>query len=343
MRISTSMMFKNYTGILEDKMGDVQKYSDQVASGMKFARASDDPVSAMQTLESCHEYVRNEQYQESATSTGSWLQATETTLGELTDTLKTVQEKLTEASNGTNSSSDGSNNATELSQLQQQLMTTLNSTYSGRYIFGQGTDQSAPFTLISGQLAYFDYTGKNGADYQLVSDLVNPATATSGQSTISGATLSNAIDLGLGLKISASGQMLPGTYFEAATSGLNAMVAGYTASGQAFNVVDALTTTISKLQSGDNSAAASCLSTVSKAEDAVSNVTVSIGEKSNMLTFVSNTLTANKTNIVTRLSDAMDVDSATASMNYTMSMTVYKASLSVTSSALQESLIDFLK
>lgn len=343
MRISTSMMFKNYTGILEDKMGDVQKYSNQVASGMKFSRASDDPVSAMQTMESCHEYVRNEQYQESSTSTGSWLDATETALGELTDTLKTVQEKLTEASNGTNSSADGSNNATELSQLQQQLMTTLNSTYSGRYIFGQSTDQSAPFALASGQLEYYDYTGKNGGGYQLVSDLVNPATAASGQSTVSKADLSDAIDLGLGLKISASGQPLAGTYFEAATSGLDAMVAGYTASGQAIDIVDALSSTITKLQDGDNSAAADCLSTVTKAEDAVSNVTVSIGEKSNMLTFISNTLTANKTNIVTRLSAAMDVDSATSAMNYTMSMTVYKASLSVTSSALQESLIDFLK
>lgn len=340
MRISTTMMFKNYTNLLESKTGDVQKYSDEVSSGMKFQRASDDPVAALETMKNCHEYVDNQQYQSSYSSTSVWMQNTETTMNQLNSIIKSVEEKLTEAANGTNNSEDDADNATAFENYRQEIVTTLNTQIDGQYVFGKGATGTAPFayTAASG-LQFYDYNG--GGGYISVSGM------TAGQ--VTSEKLSSAVDLGLGIQIQMSGTTtglapVEGTYFQAATSGLDAIVAGYDAtSGKATDIVDALRDTVSALQSGDNTTTNSCLSVAQQAQSAVSKVTVDIGERSNMLTFVSSTLTANETNIVSGLSNSMDADTTESAMNYTLSMTVYKASLSVASSALQESLIDFLK
>lgn len=346
MRISTTMMYQNYTNMIENKTSDVQKYSDQVSSGMKFQRASDDPVSAMQTLEACHEYAQNEQYQSSYSSADSWMQNTESTLNQLNTIIQSAQEKLTEAANGTNASDDDADNATALADYQQEILTALNTQVNGRYVFGQGASDPAPFRLgtdSSGatRLQFYDYNKALPAS-QVDADgyaFVNTMT----QANVQSEHLSDAVDLGLGIQVS-GGAPVSGTYFQADTSGLDAIVAGFTGTGStAVNLVDTLQDTVTKLKSGDSSTVASALTVAQNAQSAVLNVTVDVGERRNMLSFVSSTLSAGKTNIESSLSSAMDADTTEASMDYTMSMTVYKASLSVAASALQESLVDFLK
>jgi flagellar hook-associated protein 3 FlgL len=378
MRISTSMMMNQYSQILQDKMGDIEKYSNQVYTGRSFERASDDPVAAMETIQASHEYVENKQFQTNSTNVSSLMQATESTVDQVNDILKSAQEKATEAINGTDNTADDSDIATSMQDYQSELVTTLNSQFGGKYIFGEGTDGAAPFkmgiatnpdgsatTSTTPQLLFCDYNAKdaNGNPTYLSSNPtyipvsnVSDSTGTtvlSGMtsSDVSNNTLSMPVDLNLGIQVSSSnGSIQQGTAFDAATSGLSTIISGWTdgtsdgsSGGTATNIVDQLTGAISDLNSGNISGLSDLIGNVQDAQSAVLKVDVGIGEKNDMLSFVSGKLTDDQTNITTQMDDAMEVDPAQAITQYNMSETVYKEALSVSSTVLQESLIDFLK
>jgi flagellar hook-associated protein 3 FlgL len=357
------MMMNNYQNYLENNMSDIQKYSDQVSSTRAFERASDDPVAAMQTIKSSHEYSENEQFQTNCTNATSWMQATESTVNQLNGVFKTTQEKVTEASNGTNSASDEANLGTSMQDYSSEIVTTLNSSFDGKYIFGEGTDGNAPFKIgtsadvvngedCTGKLMYCNYNAKDSNGNSMPTYIPVDSITASGTSSTATTTsiddvkLSMPVDLNLGVKVSTSdGSIQSGTTFDAATSALDAIITGYSGTNEtATNIVDQLSTVANSLTtSGDTSGLGGLLTNVQDAQNAVLKVDVGIGEKTNMLSFISSRLTDDNTNISTQLSSSMEVDPTQAIMKYNMSETVYKESLSVSSTALQESLIDFLK
>lgn len=343
MRISTSMMMKNYTKTLDDKLTNVDKYSNQVSSSRKFQRASEDPVAAMQTIESCHAYVDNRQYATSETNANSWMQATESTVDQLNSILKSAQEKATEAINGTNNDSDRQNLAMAMGSYRDELVQTLNTSFSGRYIFGEGSDGKPPFKMGTtaedgaandGKLMYYNYKATTPG-YVAVGSIT--------KTDASSMKLTMPVDLNMGLQITGN-SVKSSTAFEAATSGLDTIISDFSgASGTATNIVDKLTDAVSNLNSGNIAGLSTILGDVQKAQSAVLKVDVGIGEKSKMLSFISSKLTDDETNITNRLASSMEVDSVEAIMKLNISKTVYNESMSITSTVLQQSLIDFLK
>lgn len=342
MRISTTMMMNNFAKTLDDKLEDVNTYSNQVSSSRKFQRASEDPVSAMETIESCHEYVENQQYLSNDGSATSWLQATESTTNQINSILKSANEKATEAVTGTNNGSDLSNYATTLQSYRDEIVQSLNSSFSDRYIFGQNTDGKTPFKIGTaaedgaandGKLMYYNYNGSTPG-YVAVNSM--------SQSDVENMKLTMPVDLNMGMQVS-DGKVKQGSAMETATSGLDVIVSGYDANGKATDIVDQLTDAVSDLKSGKNSGLNSILSNVEDAQNAVLKVNVGIGEKDNMLDFINSKLTDDQTNITGRLGQTMEVDSTQAIMHLNISKTVYNESMAISSTVLQQSFIDFLK
>jgi flagellar hook-associated protein 3 FlgL len=274
------------------------------------------------------------------------MQATESTIDQLNDILKSAQEKGTEALNGTDNTSDDQDLGTAMQSYSSELVSTLNSSFSGKYIFGEGTNGPAPFEMDTSnasnpQLMYYNYNSST-PEYVPVSSMT--------QSDVSSMKLSMPVDLNLGVKVSSDGSIQQGTVFDAATSGLDTIISGWTdgtsdgsSGGTATNIVDQLAQAANDLNSGDTSKLNNLLGNIQDAQSAVLKVDVGIGEKNDMLSFISSKLTDDQTNISTQMSNAMQADPTQAIMQYNMSETVYKESLSVSSTVLQESLIDFLK
>lgn len=342
MRISTTMMMNNFAKTLDDKLGNVDKYSNQVSSSRKFQRASEDPVEAMETIESCHEYAENQQYLSNDESASSWLQATESTTDQINSILKSAKEKATEAVNGTNNQSDHNNLATALQSYRDEIVQTLNSSFSDRYIFGQNSDGKPPFKIGTaadggaandGKLMYYNYNAATPG-YVAVDSI--------SQSDVDGMKLTMPVDLNMGMQVS-GGKVKQGSAMETATSGLDVIISGYDASGKATNIVDQLTDAVSNLKNNNISGLNSILGDVEDAQNAVLKANVDIGEKDNMLDFLNSKLTDDQTNITGRLGDTMEVDSTQAIMKLNISKTVYNESMSIASTVLQQSFIDFLK
>lgn len=335
MRISTTMVMKNYAKQLNDKYETINKYDSQINSTLAFQRGSEDPVNYMKSLESCTEYTINQQQQQTEKEAASWMTTTESTLNSLNKIIMSVSEKATEAANGTNNTTDYATFAADFTSYRDELVSTLNISYNGQYIYGESASGPAPFRIgtpadgaaFNGKLLYYNYNNAPGmtatAGYVALQDYP--------KSTLSTLNLSSPVQVGSNYN------------FDIATSAIDTVVNGMASSGTAVNLVDQLSNAISLLNSGTSSGMSSLVTAASKAQSAVTTVDVTVGEKSNMLKQIAGTLTDNETNLTDSLANTMEVDTTKAIMNFNMAQTVYKESMSMASSILQNSLFDFLK
>lgn len=142
MRITNNMMIANMTRNLGNNLTRLNNYQNQLDTGKKIQVPSDDPVVAARALKLRTDVSKVEQYQKNLGDAGSWLDATDVTLGKIGDVLQKARELSEQAANGTNTPEETQKIGLELKQLRAQLIHLSNSTYAGRYIFsGYKTDQ----------------------------------------------------------------------------------------------------------------------------------------------------------------------------------------------------------
>lgn len=328
MRVTESMVMNHYSKTVNKKYSQLVGYSNQISSTMAFDRASDDPVAAMQAMKGCHEYTYNQQFQTSQKLAMSWLNTTETSAKEINNVLITAREKATEALNGTNSGNDLKNYADAMESYRNEIVSALNSTYNGQYIFGEGESGSAPFRLDDdGNLQVYNYNSDHNS---LGSGYINVNTLK--KSDLADLRLQMNIDLGLD------------NTFDAAISGLDVIISGYSSEdGTAINIVDQLTAAIDGFNNDDSDKYSGLIDNISDAQDAVLRTEAVIGEKTNMLNEINTCLGNKEVNITNSLANSMEVDSVKAISQYNMCETVFNESLSMAATILQNSLLDFLK
>ncbi|MDR3645348.1 MAG: flagellar hook-associated protein FlgL [Clostridia bacterium] len=343
MRITSGMMMDNLSGTLTESLSSLNASFERVSTEKKFTRASDDPTDAVKTLQSLHTLSSLTQYQDNIDETTSWVNNTESTVNIVNQIATSAQETLTAASNtATTGTTDASAYAQTLQSLQTELVQTLNTTFSGRYVFGGVQTGAAPFKVgttaddgadNNGKLMYYDY---NAATPSYV------AFSSINTTSSSGMQLTLPVDVGLGMRMDASGKAVSSTVFEAQTSGISLLAANMTATGCS-DLFDTLGSAITKLQAGGTVDLTDELSDVQDEQDSVLTTDVGLGEKSNMLTFLGDKNQTDTLNQQSRLSELQDVDVTKAITEYQMRQMVYQASLSVGAKILQSSLIDFLK
>lgn len=142
MRITNSMMISNMLNILGKNEERLSKYQNQLDTGKKISRPSDDPVVAARALKLRTDLSKVEQFQKNIDDAQSWVDATDSALAEIGDILKRAKEISVEAANGTNTEDETRDIGQEMKQLRVQLVHLANTTYAGRYLFsGFKTDQ----------------------------------------------------------------------------------------------------------------------------------------------------------------------------------------------------------
>jgi flagellar hook-associated protein 3 FlgL len=120
-------------------------YEQQLASGKKIQKPSDDPILAIRALKFRTNVNEIEQYKTNAEDAKSWMTVTEQAVSTSTEILQRMRELCNQAATGTNKSSIKSI-ISELTQLKSQLVNESNVSYVGRYVFsGYKTDKPLTF------------------------------------------------------------------------------------------------------------------------------------------------------------------------------------------------------
>ena len=137
------MLSTNMLRNLNTSYSKMSKLQDQINSGRKFARPSDDPVAAVKGMDYRVQLDKIGQFTRNVNEMKSWIDTTDSVLSDVTSALTRVQELVTQAANDTNTADERQKIAVEIEQIQQQIRDVANTQVAGKFIFS-GTNTSSP-------------------------------------------------------------------------------------------------------------------------------------------------------------------------------------------------------
>lgn len=167
MRITNQIVSGNSLRNMQKSMNEVNKRTQQLTSGKKISKASEDPVIAIRALKLRTTVTQLEQYKgKNIPDANSWYEITQTSLDTITDKIKGINDYCVQGSTDSFGTSDRSAIIDGLKQLRDMIFSEGNATYAGRYIFsGYKTDRSLVFVTTEDNSKYsYDITQHFTAD-----------------------------------------------------------------------------------------------------------------------------------------------------------------------------------
>lgn len=311
MRVTQSMLSSNMLRNLNASYGKMSKLQDQMNSGKIINRPSDDPVVVVKGMSYRVDIDRIEQYQRNISDAHTWLDTTDTSVGQAGDALHRVRELIIQAANDTNTPEDRQKIAAELKQIKGQMRDIANTKVGENYIFsGTHTDQPLYTDEVSGQNPNIT-TGANG-DFKI-----------------------NVFE-GISLKINTNGSELFGEldqFMGQLETLLNDPATTNTDLNDALGVE--LTTT-----DGTTTAKIPALDALL---EKVLTVRADVGARQNRVEMMENRLDSQFVNITKQMSENEDTDYAATITEMATTESIHQAALSVGSKIIQSTLVDFMR
>ena len=148
MRITTKIIQNNSLNNINTNKLLQDKLSQQMSTEKKVNRPSDDPIVAIRALRLRTNVNQVTQYYEkNVPDAESWLEVTESALSSMSEVITDMISQCTKGSNEDLTLSDREVILTALKALRDEVYSTGNADYAGRYIFtGYRTDTPLTFT-----------------------------------------------------------------------------------------------------------------------------------------------------------------------------------------------------
>jgi flagellar hook-associated protein 3 FlgL len=149
MRITAGM---NQRHVLADLRRVQERLADarsRVSSGKQIEKPSDDPLGAERAVRLRSEIATTSAYGTAVDESRSWLDATDAALSSINDIVQTARELTVQAANGATTPAARQSIKVQIDALTEQLKTTLNGAYDGRYIFSGTATDTPPYDLTS--------------------------------------------------------------------------------------------------------------------------------------------------------------------------------------------------
>lgn len=157
MRIADKMAFDQVQNNVSKNRKQMSDLQNQAATQKRVTKPSDDPLAAARVLGSRVDLVGNKQFSKTLNYAKSYLEMTDQSLGDLTETLMRVKELALAQSNDASANEESRRIvATEVEQLYNQVVQIGNRKMGERFIFGGFKTTSSPFTHGG------EYNGDNG-------------------------------------------------------------------------------------------------------------------------------------------------------------------------------------
>jgi flagellar hook-associated protein 3 FlgL len=205
MRISTARTYDAGIDILNRRQAEMAEVQEQLTTGKRVGRASDDPAAAARAERATASIERTLANQRGLDASVVAMTHTESTLGDAGLLMQRARELLVSAGNASFSDGERAGIAAELRSLRAQLFTLANQgDGNGNYLFGgQGGSQS-PFVDAPGGVQYAATPGQalteagtgmplstDGRAAWMTSATGNGVFVTSAAPTVRGATIDN--------------------------------------------------------------------------------------------------------------------------------------------------------
>tara|TARA_R110001592_G_scaffold42248_1_gene137263 strand:- start:590 stop:1513 length:924 start_codon:yes stop_codon:yes gene_type:complete len=303
-RTTQRLLIDRVLSDLSIQQREILRLQEQLSTGQKVNRPSDDSLATRRAISAQGEISRNEQYATNISTTSPGLVATDSALTTTIDVIQRVRELTIQGSSGTNAQLQRDQIAIEVDQLIESLLVQANSISNERFIFGGTVTLSPPFEAtrdVDGQITGVNYLGND--------------------QTFS-------IEIQAGIQVAANE---PGSkVFAAAGTG-----------GQ--DIFQTLIDIRENLNSGDVAALETRLTELSAAQDQVLVSTARIGATQNRLERVDSNLQDINLQLLGVIADNIDADFAKTIVELNAQTNSLQASLDASARVIQPSLLNFLQ
>ncbi|WP_080873258.1 flagellar hook-associated protein FlgL [Oceanobacillus timonensis] len=158
MRVTQSMLSNNLLRNLTNSSTQMNQYMDQLYSGKKISKPSDDPMVAMKGVSYRSELSRIEQFERNTSEANSRLDNTDAAIDQANNAVQRLRELAVKASNGTNSSDEYQSIVEEAKQLEEHLVDIANTNVNGKYIFNGTNSDTPPVSIDENGEVTSDFT-----------------------------------------------------------------------------------------------------------------------------------------------------------------------------------------
>jgi flagellar hook-associated protein 3 FlgL len=145
MRVTQGMISSNLLRNLSNNYSELNKYMNQLQTGKKIDKPSDDPLVAIKGMNYRTEVSRVQQYQRNLNEVENWYDNTDSALDKATSALQRVRELAIQASSDTNEQGDRESIRMEVEQLKMHLVDVANTNVNDKFIFNGTNTDTPPF------------------------------------------------------------------------------------------------------------------------------------------------------------------------------------------------------
>lgn len=319
MRVTQSMLSNTMLRNLGNSYNKMGQWQEQLSTGSKLLRPSDDPVGVTKAMSYRTQLTQNAQYKGNLDTATKWLDTTDTSLGSVTSAMTRVQELITQAANDTNQTVDREKMLVEIKQIQQEIHDLANTKVGDTYLFS-GTRTNEPLYKTdptTGEVTFNDEAG---------TDIEAPENGF-------GESVNIEIYNDIQLDINTTGAMkMFGKIDEV-----------FTRIEEALSDSDATGADIGSILGGTNSVEDREYTTIQGSIDLVLKNRADIGAKQNRVDMMSDRLALQKETLTKQKSNVEDVEYEEAITNLITQESIHRASLSVGGRIIQQTLVDFIR
>lgn len=329
MRVTNRMMVNQYTKNLGTSLSQLNYYNQQVSTGRKFFKGSEDPLGALKSYRYRKQYMETEQYTEGISDADGKLTVAESALTGIHTSLNDVYKSYLQGINGSTAKEDREIIATKLEALQGFVLQSMNTKIGDKYVFGGSANDEIPFTAENGKLFYKGLDVTDGANEDTLKYLANE---------------NQYIDVGLSMEVE-DNVINPLTALDVAVPGIKFLGYGKSEDGEpSKNLYNLLGEIADQLRAEDFSID-KIDPYLKEYETQKQNVLINItdiGTKTNYLDFLKEKNADDLYNLNEKLLDVEYRDQTESIMDFKMQEFSYKAALVMGNKLLQSSFIDFM-
>ncbi|WP_163538881.1 flagellar hook-associated protein FlgL [Gracilibacillus sp. YIM 98692] len=170
MRVTQSMLTGNMLRNMSSSYEKLGTYMEQLSTGKKINRPSDDPVIAMKGMDYRTQVKNIEQFERNMGEVHNWMDNSDSSLDKTQKALSRLRELAVQGANGTYEEGQRGNIASEVDQIKEHLVEIANTKVNNKYIFSgtetTGNDGDPPYKLNGDDPTaanFFEYAGNQDA------------------------------------------------------------------------------------------------------------------------------------------------------------------------------------
>lgn len=294
---------------LQGNLTAMSRLQEQLSTGKKINRPSDDPTATVSALQLRQELRANEQHTRNADDGLGWLNAQDTALQTTSSQLRVARTLVVKALNtGASSPESQAAIAVEVDGIRTTVQSLANTRYLGRNVFA----------------------GTSGAVDAVAPD---PLGGSSYTFAPTGGTVQRTVGANVTVRVDSDGSALFGS---------DATVHSDPADGSVFALLDQISTEI-KSPGTTGTPLSGLLTALDTRIGAVLTGLADVGARTVRLQNAQDAAADARLSLTSSLSETEDVDLPSTIVNLQMQQAAYQAALGATAKVLQPSLMDFLK